>query len=277
VRYGITRTVLEGAPFLSISAEEFQGVKAAQRNLLILLSIEEKFAALLENYAEYERELLSLALGHTIFRCWEWSTLIGDLQTVNRRLANVLTMARAYIDSIRHDLNEVYGPGNQVTEQIVQEFRSAYDSSLGYRVMEALRNHIQHRGFPIGSISYPSEWQGDGNVERARLRSRVAATLDITGLQDNPKFKPVVLKELEAAGTPSDATGFLREYLEKLSGVHEQVRKLSTEIETWQEICASCVQRYRHFSGGVVLGMVAVVEREGRWLDKVAVFEQPMR
>ena len=277
MRHGITRAVLEGAPFLPISPEEFQAVKAAHRNLLVLLGIEEKFAALLENYAEYEGELLSLAFRHTLYQSWEWSTLIGDLQAVNRRLANVLTMARAYIDSIGHDLNEVYGPGNEITDEILQAFRSAYDSSLGYRVMEALRNHIQHRGFPIGSISYPSEWQSEGDVERARLRSRAAVTLDLPGLQESPKFKRAVLKELEAVRTPCDATGFLREYLEELSAVHEQLRNRCAETQAWKETVSDCIQRYRQCSGGVVLGMVAVAEEEGRWVDKVAVFEQPVQ
>ena len=118
---------------MRISTAEFESVKTAHRNLLVFLSVEEKFSALLENYAEYENELLSLTLRHSLFYTWEWSTLMGDLQTVNRRLANVLTMARLYIDSVRHDLNEVYGSGNALVSAMERAFQNANDSSLGYR------------------------------------------------------------------------------------------------------------------------------------------------
>ena len=107
VRYGITRIASDGAPFLPISAEEFRNIKFALQNILVLLGVEEKFDAFLQNYVDYERELMSLALGHAVFRSWDWSTLTGDLQLINRRLANVLTSARAYIDSIEHDLEEL--------------------------------------------------------------------------------------------------------------------------------------------------------------------------
>ena len=135
VRHGITLCTLGPRPFLAISADDFAALKTAQHNLLLMLSIEEKFDALLQNYAEYERELLSLALEHTVFQVFEWSTIIGDLHTVNRRLANVLTMARVYEDHTKQDLNTIYGMRNEVTEQLTQAFRTSYDESLGYRVM----------------------------------------------------------------------------------------------------------------------------------------------
>lgn len=62
MRYGISACALENWPVLDISAGEFDAIKRAQRGLLTVLTIEEKFDAVLENYAEYERELLSLTL-----------------------------------------------------------------------------------------------------------------------------------------------------------------------------------------------------------------------
>jgi hypothetical protein len=45
-------------PFIEISEAEFQTLKCAKESLITVLNIEEKFDAVLENYSEYERELL---------------------------------------------------------------------------------------------------------------------------------------------------------------------------------------------------------------------------
>jgi hypothetical protein len=279
VRYGITLCTLGPRPFLAISSDDFAAVRAAQHNLLLMLSIEEKFDALLQNYAEYERELLSLALEHTVFRGLEWSTMIGDLHTVNRRLANVLTMARVYVDHTKQDLNTIYGMRNEITEKLTQAFRASYNESLGYRVMEALRNHIQHRAFPISEIQYPSEWQGDIGGPQARLRSRVVPRLDMQGLRENSDFKRPVLQELEQAPNGlHDITSFLREYIEHLGRVHEGLRSMCREVDNWRQTITETIARYRDFAGDDAIGIVAVAEDDaGACQERVTIFAEPIR
>ena len=163
-----TRTHRKSFP---IPPDEFAAIRAAQNNSIVMLSIEEKFGALLQNYEEYERELLSFALRHSLFGTLEWSVGIDDLLTVNRRLANVLTMARVYVDHTKQHLNSIYGKPNDVAEKLTEAFTASYDRSLGYRVMEAVRNHMQHSGFPIRGITYDSGWQGDITSSAAKFRS----------------------------------------------------------------------------------------------------------
>ena len=143
--------------------------------------------------------------------------------------------------------------------------------------MEAVRNHIQHRGFPIGSLTLSNEWQAEGNVQRSRICSRVVAELDIPGMQANPKFKRVVLKELEEVGPPCDVSNFLRQYVEQLSSVHEALRGLCAEADTWQEVVREWLERYGSLSGGALIGTVAVMEDAGAWLDTFPVFEEPAK
>jgi hypothetical protein len=197
---------------------------------------------------------------------------------VNRRLANVLTMARVYEDHTKQDLNTIYGMRNEVTEQLTQAFRTSYDESLGYRIMEALRNHVQHRAFPISEIQYPSEWQGHPGDPQARLRSRVVPRLDMQDLRESG-FKRSVLQELEqAANGLHDITFFLREYIEHLGRVHECLRGMCREVEDWRQTITETIARYRDFAGDGAIGIVAVAEDDaGAWPERVTIFAEPIR
>lgn len=278
--WGLTREVLGCPAFLPITRAEFAGLKAAQAGVLLILRVEEKFDALLQNYAEYERELLSLTLERTVFRELEWSGLIGDLHTMNRRLANVLTMARAYLDHTKQDVNVVSVGSEEMAGKLEIELSLSYDSSRGYRVMEALRNHLQHCGFPIGSISYPSEWQGNIRSPQARLRSRLTTRLDMPGLRGNPQFKRSVLDELDRTEIEGhDVTIYLREYIEGLGRAHERLREMwSKAVGRWEDTIQKAIDQYRKFADGNIVGMVAVSRcAEGKRQEVVPVFADPVR
>jgi hypothetical protein len=277
VRFGITLNTLGPRPFLEISRDDFATVTTAQRNLLVMLSIEEKFDALLQNYVEYERELLSLALEHSLFQTFEWSTTISELHTLNRRLANVLTMARVYVDHTKQDLGAIYGQGADITEKLTQALRASYDESLGYRVMEALRNHIQHSAFPIGGVRYPSEWRGAIESPQARMRSRVVPYLDVGSLRQNGDFKRSVLQELEQAGS-HDITPLLRDYIGRFAHVHEGLRRMCCQVDGWRQAIALALARYHDFAGPEGIGTLAVAEDEtGAWRESLMIFEDPIR
>src|SRR6478609_5791819 len=103
MRFGITILALGEHPFIEISAEEFSNVKAAKQNLVILLGTEEKYDLVIENYAEFEVELLKLTSHQMIFDGLDWSSFMGNIQLINRRMANLLTEVKLYVDQIKHD------------------------------------------------------------------------------------------------------------------------------------------------------------------------------
>jgi hypothetical protein len=53
---------------VDIGADEFCAIEEAKAKLTAILGIEEKFALLVENYAEYERTLLDLSLKNRSLR-----------------------------------------------------------------------------------------------------------------------------------------------------------------------------------------------------------------
>ena len=62
MRYAITPGVIGIPGSIDIPADEFAKLRSAQRDLIYALNIEETFDLLLENYAEFESDLLRLSL-----------------------------------------------------------------------------------------------------------------------------------------------------------------------------------------------------------------------
>ena len=120
-----------------------------------MVGIEEKFDLLVENYFDYERELLELALRQSLSRDWTWQSMNLDRLAITEGAANLLSAARLYVDHLEHDLNEALGPDHEVARNAHGPSSARYDASLSYRAMEALRNVAQHHSFPVHTLSYP--------------------------------------------------------------------------------------------------------------------------
>lgn len=205
-----------------ISSSEFGAIKRAKAVLQIALGAEEKFDLVIDNYAEYEREIMNLAIDKMLHQDFQWSSGADGRYLIARRLANVLTVSRSYTDQLKQDVTAILGqPAKDV---ISAAFSQEYDRSLGYRVMEALRNYLQHCGFPI-SLSFPFAWEDE---ERTTMRVGVTPTLSLREL-DGSTFKSAVYKELLALGQDhrkSNISLFLRGYIEGLNHVHICFREL---------------------------------------------------
>src|SRR5690242_3583592 len=103
MRYVITRRVMGYSKELPISCASFQALKVAKRGLIVLMSIEEKFAILVANYHELEADLLERSLNSLIYRRHDYGAMHDDRVELSRRLSNLLSSARAYADQVKHD------------------------------------------------------------------------------------------------------------------------------------------------------------------------------
>src|SRR5262245_54363715 len=86
MRYGVFRLHVGRKQLVELTKERYDEVKDAKERLLAALSVEEKLDLVMENYAEFEVELLQLATRQMLFQGRSWSTAIGELHTINRRL-----------------------------------------------------------------------------------------------------------------------------------------------------------------------------------------------
>lgn len=259
MRYQITRLVVGRTPSIDITEERFRAIVDAKQRFIAVLGIEEKFDLLLENFVEFERELLRLSLDHLVYRNQDWHSFRADDRLMGRRLANLLSSARLYIDQIKHDLSGLIGQAAVASARA--QFSHAYDNSFSYRLMESLRNHFQHRGVPTVGVGYKSSWNRES--EPPVLEFRVSVPLDIDVLRSDPKFKPEVLQEFLARGEKCSVVGDVREYVAKLAEVHEWLRKaMAEDVERWVTELRTVIDTAKsEFPGGRIVGL-GVIARD---------------
>ncbi|HEX6038439.1 hypothetical protein [Longimicrobium sp.] len=222
----------------------------------IAASVEEKFGILLGNYEELETALLIEAAHKVIFQDINPSRVQDMLYTLNRRVINLLTSCRLYIDHIQHDLNSIFGKASGRAEVAVQAMNYQYDVKLGYRVMEALRNYVQHRGLPIAGVLF--------GVMPDKPRVGFAAhtvtpLLNTHKLDDDGGFKQSVLNELMSAhGEQADLKPLVREYIEGITEVHRKFREIiAVDVKQWEStLMREMAQRCTLDGGAQALAVV---------------------
>lgn len=69
--------------------------------------------------------------------------------------------------------------------RIKQERSETYDNSVDYRIMEEIRNYVQHRGYPIHAIGYSGQWIGDG----VKYRNIVVPSINVSELAKDENIK----------------------------------------------------------------------------------------
>jgi uncharacterized damage-inducible protein DinB len=228
---------------LPIDKADFERTQDAKERLIDVLRIEEKYNMLLENYEEFEKALLGATLNHVLFSEPVWASLVSMGYQTARRLQNVLSMARLYIDQVCHDLRVMYGSDAANLATFEEWTHQEYESRLGYRTMEALRNFMQHRSLPVQGMSIGGERRelasGSFNVYTIR------PTIDIVEIREEGGFKPSVLAELEAIGHEVPLKQLLREYIEGLANVHHRLRvMLAGDVPKWKALLDEATARF---------------------------------
>jgi hypothetical protein len=247
MRYAITPGVFGIPGSIAIPADEFTKVRSAQKHLIYFLNSEETFDLLLENYAEFESDLLRL--GHRLLLFGEHGEPLGSHREINRRLANLLSSVYLYVEQVRQDLEAVYGKRTKP----VWTFRRScckQRASLAYRAMEALRNYAQHRGFPVQAIII--KFEREDTNRGALLRAGLRLFVNVQHLLENADFNPDDKKTVEQLLTKVDDNGnvnlmpFVREYMERLCEVHESMRsRISGDVAVREHIIIAALERAR--------------------------------
>jgi len=217
---GATKTALDE----KISAGEFSAIQAATADLLVALNAEEKFAIVADNLNEFERELLQATQNHILSSDSGYVLAMNVRREIDRRLINLLSACRLYFDQITHLVSSTFGSNSPEEKRINDKRHDLYDHSFAYRMMEALRNFVQHRGLAIENISF--------NLHRVEsgagvfLEASVIPRLSVDVLEADAEFKKDVLDELKERGGIIDIRPIAREYISRIFEVHQLIREL---------------------------------------------------
>ncbi len=222
--------------------DEYRELATSKAGLLEALFIEEKFDLLMDNYLELETTLLESTARHTVLRHqgYQWFQVQRNL--INRRLVNLLSACRSYIDDSKQHARALFTGDQHAVERVFREFSDNYDKCLGYRVMEALRNYAQHHGFPVHAVEYGARWMEDSNS--SGVRCGLMPYAKTAYLREDGEFKKSVLRELEALGERIDLRPLVRDYVAALGRVHEVIREmLRCKLESWEGVILGAISR----------------------------------
>lgn len=274
-------TIVAGSPgFIEIDEAEYKCIKTAIANLFELLFFEEKLDLVTENFQEYEAELLLIASHEMVFHDLDYFSMSNKRNTVSRRILNLLSACRMYLDqSVRH-FNNIYGENSDKSKLLKEEITSQYDHNFGYRAMEALRNYTQHRGFPIHSMKFSGEWLDLDNKETSRLLHTVIPLIKASELAEDGKFKQIVLDEMLLIDGKEgiDIRPLVRNYIEGIGKIHEKVRDvIRPDVEQWEGVVNDVITKYQNvFGADASLAGLAIVaeDDDGHWVKKRTIFKE---
>ncbi len=281
MKYKLSTIAIGPKRAVEITEGEYDEIVKAMNSLYAATFIEERLDLVVENFYEYENELLILANHFAIFQ--DLSPLSGsdDRNRVIRRIANLLSACRMYIDQSHYHIKHIYGDKSEKNQQLRNLKSTQFDLRLGYRFLESLRNYVQHRGIPVDSLKYSSHTLRER--EQSQLLHIVVPIIRVTTLEANKKFnnkfKEEIIPELRAIAIDDevDIRPLIREYVGCIGKIQESLREiLKSDFEYWERIVEQVISKFRSKVGDdiSVAGLSAVIEDEnGKWLERTEIYQ----
>lgn len=249
MRYVLRKAVLGKVPEIEITEENYLALRNAREVLANALAIEEKYEILICNYLEFEKQILNDTAYYMVRSITGYADFFDVRLALNVRLVNFLTSARLYIDQLKR---HVRGCVPDLKEEIMKAlFSKEYDANPEYRFMEALRNHVQHRGLPIHWVSQGGSWTEVGENGVLEYSTEFASRRSF--LEEDGEFKKSVLQELD---DKIDLKKYTRSYVESIGNIHDSARKIIAEpVSTARELLQDAHSKYKAISNESLAGL----------------------
>ncbi|MGH8493742.1 MAG: hypothetical protein ACRERR_11670 [Moraxellaceae bacterium] len=214
----------------TIDISLFNTIKHSRKVLTSAFQIEEIFDNLISNYLEVETRCLELTARRLVRQAVGYREGNEALSAINLVFVNYLSTARAYVDKIGSAASRCFPEAERpaTKERVKALLAEQCDAAFGYRFMEALRNHVQHNGSALHTLSQGSRRMKVDQSEM--LNESFLEPLCNKGiLVERGGFKAAVLAECPDQVNLLEAA---RVHVRALSHIHRIVRDLTSEVIT---------------------------------------------
>ena len=195
-----------------ISTEEAERILKMYDFLSMINLIETNYDILINNFFDLYSSLSEISIRNNISFSFKPTENYYDERTVIRRINNLLSSCRLFMDQNLVFLTEY---DKQVLENYKAETHRLYDSSFSYRLCEQLRNSMQHRCLPI-ELQYGKDFASEENekaYEYSILELNVYHLLSL----DEKKIKASFRAELKKLDSDKiDLWFHLEEYITEI-------------------------------------------------------------
>jgi hypothetical protein len=252
-------------PEVELDKSRYEAIKKARTMLSDGLAMEEKYEILISNYLEFEKEILEHAAQLMIRHPHDYYDFFQVRMSFNRRLVNLLTAARLYVDQLHRHVRADSPDSQTAKEEVASLFSREYDNSLEYRFMEALRNYVQHQGIPVHWVQFYPHADTSGEKKLLIYSMELASQKEL--LQEDHTFKKSVLEEIPEKVDLKTAT---RVYVEGISRVHCAARKLVEQsLAEARSIIEDAIASCRQVFSKEFVGLHAICLDENKIVESV--------
>jgi hypothetical protein len=222
----VDKTLLgaDGSPMM-LSQAEYDALQQAIGVIGTLWYLEESYDVLLQNAVEMETAVAHQAAYQRANVSSFPDEVDLEVRLLNRLLINFLASARAFVDSVQASLNRVDGPLRDKCGDLKTFFSEQFDDVFSYRLMEALRNHSQHRALPIlQNLTTIRNWRSRG--ESMAMLS-VSPQIERDALINNHKIRRKTRDEIaQGCEAMIDLMPHLAEYVRCFGKIVDKARRL---------------------------------------------------
>jgi hypothetical protein len=209
----------------TLSQAQYDELRQAIGVVDALWYLEESYDVLLQNAIELETAVARLEASQRANVSSFPDEVDLEVRLLNRLLINFLASARAFVDSIQARLSNAGEPLAAKRTDLTAYFSEQFDAEFSYRLMEALRNHSQHRAAPIAqTLTMIRAWQSHGESKPVLS---VSPQIERDALVDDNKVNSKTRKELAQVCVPMiDLIPHLATYVRCFGKVVEKARLL---------------------------------------------------
>lgn len=238
MRYALRSCYLENTHKEPIDSQQFQMIKRSRRILTAAFEIEDIFDNLISNYIEVETRCLELTTRRLARLPIGYREGNEALASINLAFVNYLSTARAYVDKVAAATSRCFEESRkkEVKKSVKELLSEQYDAKFGYRFMEALRNHVQHSGSALHTLSQGSRPVHADGQHGACFEYFLLPLCNKSNLADRGDFKAAVLNECPDVVNLLECIRF---HAHGLSSVQRAVREI---ISTTVSDAATCMR-----------------------------------
>lgn len=210
----------------ALSEVQYDELRRAIMVIEALWYLEESYDVLLQNAVDLEVAVARLEANQraNISSFPDEGDL--ELRLLNRLLINFLASTRAFVDSVPAQVSLAGGPLAAKLPELKALFCEQFDAEFSYRLMDALRNHSQHRAAAISQNLIRSRTWSSTNGESKELMW-VSPQIDRDILIEDRKIRPLTREEIErTCDAMIDLLPHLATYVRCLGKVVDKARSL---------------------------------------------------
>ncbi|HHF0518559.1 TPA: hypothetical protein ACPHW8_000240 [Vibrio alginolyticus] len=261
MKYSLRILALGDYPEVNLTQEEYDSIIHAQKVLHSAMALEEKYEVLISNFLELEKDSLCLTANYMMGRTQNYNDFFDVRSTFNRRIVNLLTSTRLYLDQYCQHVKDIDA---ELASDVKKEFSAQYDTNFSYRFMEALRNYVQHRGLAVHKTTHPSQWVDFEGKKLLEHQTLVFALRD--SLEEDPAFKKSVLREMPEKVELLSAS---RKYVSSIGYVHMYIREhIATLVTNAREKISSTISNYEKINNDRAIGLCVFAYKDNSCVNR---------